>query len=69
MLECVDVTASHGGTNVFSAGDSARGFDDFFKLGFMSSGFDGGAWHCWAAKGMPAFVSIKLRLTVKDVGV
>ena len=67
MLECVDVTASNGGTDVFSAGVSAAwGCHDFFKLGFMSSGFDGGAW---AAKGLPASGSIKLRLTVKDVGV
>jgi hypothetical protein len=41
------------------------GFDDFFRLGAMLGGFDEVAW---VAKGLPTSGSIKLQLTVKDVG-
>ena len=42
-----------------------KGFDDFFRLGAMPGGFDEAAW---VAKGLPTSGSIKLQLTVKDVG-
>jgi hypothetical protein len=45
--------------------DWTWGFLDFFQLGAMVCGFDEAAW---AAKGLPTSGSIKLRLTVKDVG-
>jgi hypothetical protein len=68
-LECIEVANSRSGqtTDLFSALQSSRwGYDDFFKLGAMSGGFDEAAW---AVKGLPASGNITLRLTVSNVGV
>jgi hypothetical protein len=75
-LECIgvqDAIRTITSTQLFKTGctssttcASSWSTPDFFKLGCMSGGFNEAAW---AAKGLPASGSIKLRLTVKDVGV
>ena len=58
------MTKGTGVEKLFS--ESGWGFVDLFGLGHMSGGFDEAAW---GAKGLPASGSIKLRLTLEDVGV
>jgi hypothetical protein len=65
-LSCAAATISYQGTEYIGGVGDAMGWRDFFGLGPMSGGFDEAAW---AAKGLPTTGSLKLRLTVKDVGV
>lgn len=70
-LECVGADDSSlvkpsGVSMAHFKGRSGYGKRDFFGLGIMSGGFDKTAW---ADKGLPAYGSVVLRLTVKDVGV
>jgi hypothetical protein len=79
-LSCAAANSEHPGTITHAIartiaqcylqgppGSCCRGWMDFFWLGVMR--VDEAAWcNIWAAKGLPTSGNIKLKLTVKDMG-